>query len=252
MIPQTISLGPISLHFYGIFVALALISGVLLARHRAKKYKIAQEKVEEAVIFLALPVLVGARLYHVLDFWDYYGKNPAKIIAFWEGGIGIYGALILGVGALYSYTKLKKLSFFSFADLFAPSVALAQAIGRIGNFFNQEGFGPPTNLPWKVLVPEGKRPEIFLDKHFFHPTFFYEAILNFAIFLTLIFLARRKNNPPGFIFGSYVILYSTGRFFLEFLRLDTWVIDEFKVAQVISLLGLIFATAFLLRLKRVV
>lgn len=231
---------------------MALISGVLLARHRAKIYKISKEKVEEIVIFLTIPVLIGARLYHVLDFWDYYVKNPSKIIAFWEGGIGIYGALILGAVALYLYTKIKKLSFLSFADLFAPSVALAQGIGRIGNFFNQEGFGPPTDLTWKVFIPQDKRPEIFLDQQFFHPTFFYEAILNLAIFLVLIFLARRKNNPPGLIFGSYVILYSVVRFFLEFLRLDTWTIAEIKVAQVISILGFIFATDFLFRLKRLV
>lgn len=251
MPPQSLSLGPITLHLYGIFVALALISGILLARNRAKTYKISKEKIEEAVIFLALPVLLGARLYHVLDFWDYYGKNPSKIVAVWEGGIGIYGGLILGAGALYLYTKLRNLSFLSFADLFAPSVALAQAIGRIGNFFNLEGFGPPTDLPWKVFIPQAKRPEIFLDQQFFHPTFFYEAIFDLAIFLVLIFLARRKNKPAGFIFGSYVILYSTGRFFLEFLRLDTWTIAETKVAQAISLLGFIFASAFLLRLNRV-
>lgn len=249
MPPQVIFLGPLSIRLYGFFVALALFVGVLVARRRAAKYKISKDEIENVVLVLALPVLVGARLYHVLDYWSYYSQNPQKIIAFWEGGIGIYGALIFGTIALFLYTKSKNLNFWSFADLFAPGVALAQAIGRIGNFFNTEGFGPPTNLPWKIFVPEEKRPEIYADSQFFHPTFFYESILDFTIFLVLLFLARKK-RLPGLVSASYVILYSGARFFLEFIRLDTWAVSEIKVAQILAVLGFFGAGFLLLRLKR--
>lgn len=249
MPPQIISLGPLSFRLYGLIVALAFLVGILLARNRARIYKITKEHVDEVVLVLAIPVLVGARLYHILDFWDYYSQNPEKIIAFWEGGIGIYGALIFGTAALFIYTKVKNLSFLSFADLLAPSVALAQAIGRLGNFFNLEGFGPPTNLPWKVFVPEDKRPEAFANFQYFHPTFFYEAILNFSIFLTLIYLAKRK-HPGGFVAVSYVILYSGVRFLLEFLRLDTWVVFQFKVAQIIAIVSIVLAIFFLYRIRK--
>jgi len=237
MIDPTFTIGSLTISWYGVIIALAIASSYLVAQAKAKQFGLTKEIVDEAVLVIVPAGIVGARLYHVLDFWDFYRQNPSQIFFIWQGGIGILGALIFGFLVAIFYLKIKKLPILASLDLLAIAVILGQAIGRLANFVNLEGFGPPTNLPWKIFVPGEKRPLQFLDNSFFHPTFFYEAIASFFGFFLLLFLAKKLGKKSaGLVFASYLVFYGIERFFLEFLRIDTWTIDSIKVAQILSLL----------------
>jgi phosphatidylglycerol:prolipoprotein diacylglycerol transferase len=172
--------------------------------------------------------LIGARLYYVIFNWDYYSQNISQILNFRGGGMAIHGALIGGILAGYLFSRYKKMSFFKLADTVIIGVPLAQAIGRWGNFINQEAHGGPTNLPWGIMVNGEK----------VHPTFLYESIWNIGIFIFL-WIFRKKKQYEGEVIVLYTILYSLGRFFIEGLRTDSLMIGPFRMAQVISLVGVI-------------
>jgi len=187
---------------------------------------------------------VGARLYEVVFNWDYYGRYPSKIIAVWEGGLAMHGGLIVGplVGALLAWRwgvpVLRSL------DVIAPSMILGQAIGRWGNFFNEEAFGAPTDLPWKLYISPTHRPPEFRQVDFFHPTFLYESLWNLLVFALLVWWIRpRVGRYPGAVFFAYVGLYSVGRFFIEALRLDSFWIGPLRVGQLASVAGVLVAAA---------
>ncbi len=250
MISPTINIGPLTIHYYGIIIASATFIGWALAKSRAPRYKIPQEIFDEPQILLVIGLaLVGARIYHVLDYWKYYIPNPISIFYITNGGIGIWGALFGGLIGLYLFTKLKKIPLLAALDLISPSLILAQAIGRFGNYINQEGFGLPTDLPWGVYIDPSKRPLGYLTYSHFQPTFFYEAALDFLIFAILIYFSRRT-KAPGRIFAFYLIFYSSSRFFIEFLRIDTWTVGTVKIAQVIAILTFFFGLNLLLNPKK--
>jgi len=240
-------MGPITIHLYGLTFALAVFGGFFLAQRRAKIYKIKKEEIEN-LFLVALPTgILFARLYHVLDYFPYYKQNPSEILAVWRGGLGILGGIFGGVLGVWLYTKVKKLNFLKICDLLVPSLALGQAIGRWGNFFNQEAFGPPTNLPWKIFISSENRPAIWSEFAYFHPLFLYESILNFLNFLILISVGEKlKQYSPGKITALYFLNYGIIRFFTEFLRWDTAQIEGIKVAHILSL-GFIFGGLFFLR-----
>lgn len=239
MISPQINIGPITFHLYGFIIALAIFFGWLLAKKRAHLYKIPVVIFEDSVLLTPLVLsIIFARIYHIVDYWRVYKTNPISIIYIFNGGLGIWGALIGAFIGFYIVSKLKKISLLSILDLTAPSFLLAQAIGRIGNYINQEGFGPPTSLPWAVYINPQNRPEMFNNYSYFHPTFFYEAILDF-IFFVLLILISKKIKKPGQVFSSYLILYSIGRAIAEFFRIDTWQIGSVKVAYVLSVVTLL-------------
>jgi phosphatidylglycerol:prolipoprotein diacylglycerol transferase len=242
--PSSFNLGPFLIHSYGLTVALAIFVGFLLIWLRAPSFGIKKDEILDLPLFLVIPTLFGARLYHVLHYWDYYSKNPSQIIAFWQGGLAIWGALIGGFLTLIFYSRIKKIKPLVLLDLLAPGVVLAQSLGRLGNFFNLEAFGPPTNLPWKIYIPPSNRPPQYFQAEFFHPTFFYEAAASLLIFLILIFFAQKFKKIPGLTFFLYVILYLIARFGLEFLRVDTWLLGEIKMAQILSFLGILVGAGF--------
>ncbi len=250
MINPTFNIGPVTIHYYGITIAFATFLGWALAKRRAPKYKIPQEIFDELQILLVIALaLVGARIYHVLDYWKYYSQNLISIFYITNGGIGIWGALFGGLFGLYIFTKIKKIPLLVALDLTVPSLILAQAIGRIGNYINQEGFGPPTRMPWGVYIDPSKRPTQYLANSYFHPTFFYEAAIDLAIFIALIYFAKRTQTS-GKVFALYLILYSASRFFVEFLRIDTWTIGTIKIAQVIAILTFFFGLNLLINRKK--
>ena len=166
----------------------------------------------------------GVNFFTTANILNHAIRFPS-FLAIWEGGIAIHGALIGGLLSLLLFCRSKKISFVGLLDTILPSVILGQSIGRWGNFFNNEAFGLPTELPWKVFIPMQYRPIEFLDKDFFHPTFLYESIWNFLIFILLIiiFNQQTKNQRfnPGIISCLYLITYSFGRFWIEGLRLDS-------------------------------
>jgi phosphatidylglycerol:prolipoprotein diacylglycerol transferase len=174
--------------------------------------------------------------------WDYYGRFPWKIIAVWEGGLAMHGGLIVGplVGALLA--RRWGVPVLRALDVIAPSMILGQAIGRWGNFFNEEAFGAPTDLAWKLYISPPHRPPEFRQFDFFHPTFLYESLWNLLVFAVLVRWVRPwLGRYPGAVFFAYIGLYSAGRFFIEALRLDSFWVWGFRVAQVAGLAGVIVA-----------
>ncbi len=232
-----IQIGPLVIRWYGLLIASAVLIGTLLAQREARRRGEDPEQLINVAVLAIVASLVGARLYYVLFNWDYYGSYPWKIVAIWEGGLAIHGGLFAGilVGGILAWRR--NLPTFIYLDIVAPSIVLGQAIGRWGNFFNQEAFGTPTDLPWRLYIGPGYRPPHLAEFEYFHPTFLYESIWNLAVFGLLFLLLRKRLEPyPGALFLSYLGLYSFGRFFIEGLRIDSLMLGPFRAAQMMSLL----------------
>ncbi|MBO8169926.1 MAG: prolipoprotein diacylglyceryl transferase [Thermoanaerobacteraceae bacterium] len=233
MDPIAFEIGPFSVRWYGILMSTSLALGTFLAYWEAMKQKIDPDHVINLVIVAAPLAFIGARVYYVIFRWSYYSKNPSEIPAIWHGGLAIHGALIMGTLAGYFYVKRQGLNFWQMADIVAPSIVLGQAIGRWGNFFNQEAYGYPTNLPWAM----------YIDGAYRHPTFLYESLWDFGIFLFLLWFRRRKGLRRGEVFLTYAIAYSAGRFVIEGFRTDSLMLGSLRMAQVISVVIIIAAAA---------
>ena len=202
-----------------------MILGVLVAMRRAKKENISEEKILDLALIVIPAAIIGARLYYVIFNWEYYGGDVMRILNTREGGLAIHGGVIAGVTAGYFFCRYHKLSFRKLADICAPSIILGQAVGRWGNYINQEAFGRPTDLPWGIMVDGIK----------VHPTFLYESLWNFGVFFLLLRYDREKKFE-GELLVLYAVLYSVGRFFIEGLRTDSLMIGPFRTAQFISIL----------------
>ncbi|MBR0374477.1 MAG: prolipoprotein diacylglyceryl transferase, partial [Mogibacterium sp.] len=214
--------------WYGILIAAGMLIAVMISYHRAPIFDIKPDDAFDIALIM-LPVgVIGARIYYVIFNWDYYAGDFLKIINIRNGGLAIHGGLIFGVLAVVLMCRRRKISFLNLLDLYFPTVALAQAIGRWGNFFNNEAHGTETDLPWAVII-DGKG---------YHPTFLYESIWCFLIFIVLLRLSRRRRFV-GQITFLYGILYSIERFFVEGLRTDSLMIGPFRQAQIISVCILI-------------
>lgn len=214
----------IDIMWYGILIATGMVIAVFIALREAKRLKISEDDILNLAM-IAIPCgLIGARAYYVIFNWSYYAGNIAEILNFRGGGLAIHGGLIGGILAGFIYAKIKKINFFKLADCVVLGIPLAQAIGRWGNFLNQEAHGGPTNLPWGIMVDGVK----------VHPTFLYESIWDLGVFLFL-FIFRKKQKYQGQILVDYIILYSIGRCFIEGLRTDSLMLGPLRMAQVVSL-----------------
>jgi phosphatidylglycerol:prolipoprotein diacylglycerol transferase len=238
--PTLIELGPLTIRWYGLLIASAVLIGVTLSQYLAKRRNVDPNLLGDLAIWLVIAAIPCARLYYVLFEWEQYAQRPQDIIAIWKGGIAIHGAILGGLLAALIFARLRKVSFWLLADLVVPSLILGQAIGRWGNFFNSEAFGRPTDLPWKLYIPPQQRPPEFINYDYFHPTFLYESLWNlmvFAILMTLFFrdLNRKPHLKVGTLVLVYMVAYSLGRFWIEGLRTDSLMIGPLRVAQVISL-----------------
>ena len=250
--PVLIRIGSIAIYWYGVLI----VTGAMLAAHIASKLSRNNGHDPETAWNMLLVVLVtgiiGARIYHIISSWDYYRAYPTQMFGLQMSGYGIFGAVFGGLFGVWAFTKHYKLRFLEWTDYCAPGLILAQAIGRWGNFFNQELYGPPTNLPWGIYIaPEHRLPGLETFERF-HPTFFYESLLNFAGFLVLIYLARnwRKNRLYGDLFFIYAIAYPIIRFFIEFLRPDAWEVGGVPAAQWVSIASIIlFGSLLFVRRK---
>lgn len=241
--PILIKLGPLTIRWYGLLIAIAVLIGVSLSQYLAKRRHINPELLGDLAIWLVIGAIPAARLYYVLFEWSEYAQHPERIIAIWQGGIAIHGAIIGGLLATLIFARLKKISFWQLTDLVAPSLILGQAIGRWGNFFNSEAFGSPTNLPWKLYIPPQMRPPEFANFAYFHPTFLYESLWNLAVFgllLTLFFrdLQGKQRLKAGSLFLVYLVTYSLGRVWIEGLRTDSLMLGPLRMAQVVSLVAM--------------
>jgi phosphatidylglycerol:prolipoprotein diacylglycerol transferase len=237
-----VQLGPLSIRWYGILMAIAIIVGLWLAHRQAQREGLPADDLISAAQWGILAGLVGARLYEVVFNWDYYGQHPRKILAVWEGGLAIHGGLIVGPLVGVWLARRWRLPVLRSLDIAAPSLALGQAIGRWGNFFNEEAFGRPTDLPWKLYISPPHRPPGYGQYEYFHPTFLYESLWDFGVFLVLIAWLRPKLRVhPGALFFVYIGLYSIGRFAIEALRLDSFWLGSIRVPQLASVLGVVVA-----------
>ena len=241
--PILVKLGPITIRWYGLLIATAVLIGVNLSQYLAKRRHVNSELLSDLAIWLVIGAIPAARLYYVIFEWQEYVGNPGRIIAIWQGGIAIHGAIIGGAIAALIFARLKRTSFWQLADLVSPSLILGQAIGRWGNFFNSEAFGSPTNLPWKLYIPFERRPPDLANFEYFHPTFLYESLWDVMVFLLLMVLFFRSlRGKPKLKLGTlaliYLPAYSLGRLWIEGLRTDSLMLGSLRVAQVISLIGI--------------
>jgi phosphatidylglycerol:prolipoprotein diacylglycerol transferase len=257
--PIAFRIGPLNFYWYGLLMVLAIFLGGGSFFWLNKTYKILkEEEVWNLSFYLILSGLIGARLFHLFYNFSYYWQNPLAIFKIWQGGLSIHGALVGGMLALFFYSRFKNLSFWLLADLLAPALALGKTIGRWGNYFNQELYGWPTDLPWAIPIDYFNRVEGFLHFKYFHPTFLYESLWCFSIFLILLIIHRKRIKKlreqkhsnilehSGFIFLLYLVLYSFGRFLIEFLRIDPQPIFlSLRLGQWLSLI--ILAKAVFLR-----
>lgn len=248
--PSDIPLGPISIKIYSVIIFLAVLAGYYLAKKRASLYGLSQELMDKLLPYLVIGGIIGARLYHVLDEWSYYRDHLLEIFMLWQGGIGIYGCIVGGIVATWFFAKRYDVRLLKILDLIAPSVLLGQAIGRWGNYFNQEAYGPPTSVPWKIAIDEANRLPMWRNYEYFHPLFLYESLLNFLGVLLLLFLAKRHNKFEGRTFAQYLIIYGFIRLVLEFFRYDTAVLLNVRVAVIISV-GFVVLGLFFLRFSKV-
>lgn len=232
-------LGSFTIRWYGILITVAVIAAIVLAIIEAKRRGEAWGNVLNMALFVLPLGIIGARLYHVIDKWDFYSQNPALI--FGGTGMGIFGAVIGGAIGLLIYTKWKKLSTLRWLDVVAPGLILAQAIGRWGNFFNQELYGYPTDLPWAIYIDPAHRLPGYETFSHFHPLFLYESLWNFLGCFLLLLLGRKLRHrlTDGDIFFLYIIYYSVGRFFLEGLKIDVWTIAGIPTARWICSIAII-------------
>ena len=252
--PVAISIGPIKIYWYGIIIALAMLIGISLATEEAQKLGLEEDTMIDMALW-AIPIgFIGARLYYVLFKWDYYIQNPSEIIAIWNGGIAIYGGLIAGGLAVYWFARRKKMTPTLLLDILAPSVLLAQSIGRWGNFINQEAHGGAVSRQFleTLYLPEFIIEQMNINGTYYHPTFLYESLWSLLGFILLIILRNQKGLlRRGEVALSYVIWYSFGRFFIEGMRTDSlWIGDIMRVSQVLSLVLFISAIILLVYRRR--
>jgi phosphatidylglycerol:prolipoprotein diacylglycerol transferase len=244
-------IGPLAVRWYGLLIASGVMLGTTLAHREALRRGQDPDKLLNLIVVAVLGALLGARLYYVLFNWDYYGTQLAKVFAIWEGGLAIHGGLISGALATVLYCRKAGLSVPITTDILAPGVAIGQAIGRWGNFFNQEAFGTPTDLPWRLYIDPYHRPPNLKAFEYFHPTFLYESLWNLLVFCVLWFVLRKRlESRPGALTLSYLALYSLGRFFVEALRIDSLMLGNLRAAQVVSLLLVAASIAGLMLVMR--
>lgn len=222
--PIAIQLGPLKVHWYGIILGTAALVGLLLAIREGKRFGISQDFFMDLLLFGVPSALIGARAYYVAFKWDEYKDNWIDVFKIWNGGIAIYGALIGAVICALIYVRKKGYTFWRIADICAPGLLIGQAIGRWGNYVNQEAYGGPVEesfLRNTLHLPDFIVNQMNVQGTFHHPTFLYESLWSFTGVLLLIGLRRLRSVRSGEVFISYLIWYSIGRFFIEGLRTDS-------------------------------
>ncbi|HLT55601.1 MAG TPA: prolipoprotein diacylglyceryl transferase [Bacillota bacterium] len=238
-----IEIGPLTIYWYGVIIATGAAIGLWLAMKEAERLGWNKDLLIDFLIYAVPIAIIFARIYYVTFEWERYSDGPLwKVIAIWEGGIAIHGAVIGGVVTAIVFSRVRKIPFWQLADIVAPSLILGQAIGRWGNFMNQEAHGGPIpegSVLYDIL-PDFILQQMTIDGVTYQPTFLYESLWNILIFVLLIYMRRQWNPIRGEIFLTYAIMYSIGRFFIEGMRTDSlYVVGDLRTAQIVSILTII-------------
>ena len=247
--PIAFSLGPLDVRWYALFILTGIFLAMGLCSWLAERRGLDGEFVLDLAPILVISALVGARVYYILLRWDYYLDHPGEAINVRLGGLTIHGGIIAGVLAAWWYTRRHKQPFLTWTDIIAPGLALGQALGRWGNWANQEAFGTPSDLPWAMEIAPENRPAEYIDVATFHPTFLYESIFNLvnAVFLSWLVLQVPKRGylRAGDVTGVYLILYGVVRFFIEGIRTDSLMIGPWPAAYWLSIALVLAGTALI-------
>ena len=238
--PVAVDVGPLSIRWYGIIICLGFILAGLYAYKRSRSFGTTPDDITDFLLCLIPSAIIGARLYYVFSSWDYYSKHPENIIKVWEGGLAIYGGIILGVIAAIVFSKVKKIDFFNFGDMAVISLLIGQMIGRWGNFVNAEAFGCATSLPWGMSINGAAMC---------HPTFLYESLWNLAGFVFLHFYSKHRKFK-GEIILIYFGWYGLGRGWIEGLRTDSLYLGntDIRVSQLLAVVSFVICAALLIYL----
>lgn len=230
-----------NVYYYSLCILLGVIVAYILITREGKKQGLPKEFISDLIFYTLIIGILGARVYYCIFNLDYYLANPSEILKIYNGGLAIHGGVIAGLIFVYFYTKKKIVSFIKILDIVAPAVIIAQSFGRWGNFFNQEAHGGITtyqNLK-NMHIPEFIINGMHIEGKYYYPTFFFESIWCLIGFIILMFVRRNKNLRKGFQIGFYFIWYGIGRFFIEALRTDSLMFFNLKIAQIVSLIGII-------------
>jgi len=216
-------LGPVPLRAYALCIIAGIVVGMIIATRRWRARGGTSDTLESVVVVAVPCGIVGARIYHVITDYQLYfgpGRHPIDALKIWNGGLGVWGAIALAAVGAYVVARRRQIVFPALLDAVAPGIIVAQAIGRLGNWFNSELFGRPTTLPWALEIAPQYRPAGFEQYATFHPTFLYELLWNLVVAVVLVVLDRRFRLGHGKVFTLYVMLYCAGRFWIEALRID--------------------------------
>ncbi|WP_336389708.1 prolipoprotein diacylglyceryl transferase [Staphylococcus aureus] len=245
--PVAFNLGPLSVRWYGIIIAVGILLGYFVAQRALVKAGLHKDTLVDIIFYSALFGFIAARIYFVIFQWPYYAENPGEIIKIWHGGIAIHGGLIGGFIAGVIVCKVKNLNPFQIGDIVAPSIILAQGIGRWGNFMNHEAYGGPVSRAFleQLHLPNFIIENMYINGQYYHPTFLYESIWDVAGFIILVNI--RKHLKLGETFFLYLTWYSFGRFFIEGLRTDSLMLtSNIRVAQLVSILLILISISLII------
>ncbi|MFW6022494.1 MAG: prolipoprotein diacylglyceryl transferase [Halanaerobiaceae bacterium] len=248
--PIAFELGSLEVRWYGVIISFALFLGVTLSLREAKKQGIDEDFMLDLYIRVIPAAIIGARLYYVIFSWEHYSNNPMMIFSIRSGGLAIHGGVIGGLLAVVLYVRKHKKSIWKIADIVAPYLILGQAIGRWGNFINQEAHGGTVSENFMNIFPGFIKKQMYINGQYYHPTFLYESIWNFIVFLILIFIRRKRFIKNGDVFILYGIGYSIGRFFIEGMRTDSLMMGPIRVAQMVSLVLILTGIIFIYKRHR--
>ncbi|MBX8593242.1 prolipoprotein diacylglyceryl transferase [Staphylococcus aureus] len=244
--PVAFNLGPLSVRWYGIIIVVGILLGYFVAQRALVKAGLHKDTLVDIIFYSALFGFIAARIYFVIFQWPYYAENPGEIIKIWHGGIAIHGGLIGGFIAGVIVCKVKNLNPFQIGDIVAPSIILAQGIGRWGNFMNHEAHGGPVSRAFleQLHLPNFIIENMYINGQYYHPTFLYESIWDVAGFIILVNI--RKHLKLGETFFLYLTWYSIGRFFIEGLRTDSLMLtSNIRVAQLVSILLILISISLI-------
>ena len=239
--PSTIQLGPLTIHFYGLIIAVGMLLAVLYASKRSKEFGLKEDDLIDGVLWVAPFAIICARLYYCIFEWDQYASNPISILYIWNGGLAIYGGVLGAVIGLSVFCKVRKIKATAMMDVVALGLLIGQSVGRWGNFMNREAFGAPTDSFLRMGLYNTATGAV----EYYHPTFLYESLWNFVGFLLLHFLSK-KRKYDGQVALGYVAWYGLGRAFIEGLRMDSLYWGPFRVSQVLAGVSCVAAVAVLL------